>query len=308
MAVSAEFELSSHKNPDNKVCTNDIKVVITYPVLNNTAKAYHSVFRIKGFNYEYTGVSGVSGNESRKSSKIKSITYYNPGGFGGKDSLKSMTIEIPGTDVYSIDIMICTVIQEVDYNAIVSTGVITTNSKLPANASSFAVLKDNGDILYVYRVSGFTSSLSEFATTSDFDSVPLYWSSPITNDTDEYKKSKNFIYFCKEEKSINCSIHSLNNKIIESIDNVSLCKESDCDCGNVKDEIKGYILTQYFYQYIQRHVKIITVDMNPNVIVDNNEYESLLQIDISNSDINNIRVLLNYYTYLIRCGEICSEC
>ncbi len=307
MSVSPTFELKFYKNPDSLPCRNIINGLITYPI--NNANAHLNGIAVKVTGSQYSVVSPVVLNASEfvdygqaqtpvTASWLTSVLYYYTDTPDLQNAVRQFTVSYPKTGIYKIEILLCSTINEPEYNFAVSLNYIAATETLiqwiSEEAQCFIVRMNNGSYRYFIRTGGSGTTFDLFTEVSSYDDVPVVAPNGFVQ-----KSFKRFMSFCNQEKALNCAIQKFNDKIIQDIDSVNICKESDCNCGNVKDEVKGWIITQFFYNFIQRHVLDEEVDIR---------YESLIAVDITDENENKVKDILNRYSALMCCKRSCSDC
>ncbi len=308
MPVSPTFELQFYKNPDSEPCKNSINVLITYPVSNANAHLNGLAVKVKGS--QYSVVSPIVLNASEfidygqaqtpvTASWLKSVLYYYVDTPDLRNAVRHFTVSYPKTGIYKIEVLLCSTINEPEYDYAVSLNYIAATGTLiqwiSEDAQCFIVRMNNGTYKYFIRTGGAGTTFNLFTEVASFDDVPTVAPNGFTQ-----KSSKRFISFCPQEKALNCAIQKFNDKIIEDIDSVNICEESDCECGNVKDVVKGWIITQFLYNFVQRPVY--------DEEVYDIRYESLIAVDITDENENKIKDILNRYSALMCCKESCSDC
>jgi len=285
---------------------NIINVLITYPVSN---AALYNGLAVKVTGSQYSVVSPIVLNASEyidagepqtpvTSSWLTSVLYYFNNTYYVQTTVRQFTVSYPKTGTYNIEILLCSTINEPEYNFAVSLDYISATETqiqwIAEEAQCFILRMNNGTYRYFIRTGGAGTTFNLFTEVLSFDDIPTVAPNGFTQ-----KSSKRFISFCPQEKSLNCSTQKFNDKIIDNIDAVSICKESDCECGNVKDVVKGWVITQFFYNFIQRHVSDDIVDI---------KYESLIAVDITDENENKVKDILNRYSALMCCKGSCSDC
>lgn len=307
MPVSPTFEFKFYKNPDSEQCKNSINALVTYPVSN--ANVHLNGLAVKVTGSQYSVISPIVLNASEfidygqaqtpvTASWLTSVLYYYVDTPDLRNAVRQFTVSYPKTGIYKIEILLCSTINEPEYDYAVSLNYIAATGTLiqwiSEDSQCFIVRMNNGNYKYFIRTGGAGTTFNLFTEVSSFDDIPTVAPNGFTQ-----KSYKRFISFCSQEKSLNCSIQKFNDKIIDNIDAVGICKESDCECGNVKDVVKGWIITQFFYNFIQRHVSDDIVDI---------KYESLIAVDITDENENKVKDILNRYSALMCCKGSCSDC
>lgn len=311
MPVSPTFEFKFYKNPDSEQCKNIVKVIPTYVAQNRSRHENGGAIKITNIGRNTTLFSNIVLNANEfindgvaqppiVENFIQEVLYNTNSSWDIQNAMTEIKVDIKSTGLFTIELLLCSTINEPDYDFAVSVDEIFASSGgqniqfIDALADCFILRMNNGKYRYFIRTGGAGTSFSLFTEVNSYEDIP-----EVSSNGRVQKCKRYLLNFCKYEKSLNCSIQKFNDKIIDNIDAVSICKESDCECGNVKDVVKGWIITQFFYNFIQRHVSDDIVDI---------KYESLIAVDITDENENKVKDILNRYSALMCCKGSCSDC